>query len=555
MIPHPVKLVVWDLDETFWRGTLAEEGMTPVSRNHEVVQELARRGIISSICSENDFERAKSKLMELGVWDWFVFPAISYSPKGKSVSALIETAALRPQNVLFIDDNPSNLEEVKFFNPGIMTGHPDDLLAVLLDHPQLEGTPDPELKRLGQYRVLQRKAEEQGASTLSNEDFLHGCEIRIRIDHDVEKNVERVVDLINRTNQLNFTKLRLNTQEEIGAFCGQLKAFSSFAGTVHVTDRYGDYGLVGFFLVQRRSSVKRLIHFVFSCRTMHMGVEQYIYEMLDRPDIDVAEPVSYGLRTYDKVDWITVDDGSQRPANDTGAGKLVLVGGCDLLQLASYCSADRVEFVNRAQDDVTVRFNDPGFILSDREAIRACAILRSFPTWSYEDAIAFDSSVAQSDLILMSMWATMNGDYFLLDGQVRMRLADTQRRRLRKRDRKAFDAAFAPLEIDEAGRFALVGECFDHVARIAPSHCRVFALGCYSRGEPNRNQARRRTSFNEVVRAYCAGRPDRFHYVDVDAIVPPDMLVDKVHFSRAGYLVLARDILENAAREALRAAR
>lgn len=554
MIRNPVKLVVWDLDETFWQGTLAEEGMTPLDRNHKIVEELARRGIVSSICSKNDFERAKAKLVELGMWDWFVFPSISFNPKGKAVGALIETAALRPQNVLFIDDNPSNLEEVKFFNSGIMTGHPRELLDALLDHAHCKGKPDPELKRLGQYRVLQRKAEEQSASTLSNEEFLRSCDIRIRIDHDVEKDFDRVVELINRTNQLNYTKERLETPEAVAAFREQLGAFSYHAGTVHATDRYGDYGLIGFFLLQRRSSVKKLVHFVFSCRTMNMGIEQYVHEMLDKPDIDVAEPVSYGLHTHDAIDWIARGGAAGETAGGASARKLVLVGGCDLLQLASYCSTDRLEFVNRQQEDVTVRFDDPGFILSGREAIRACGALKDFPAWNYEDAVSFDRGVAQAGLILMSMWPAMNGGYFLVDGQVRMRLTDKQHRRLRKRDRKAFDAAFKPVELGERERLDLVQQCFDKVSREAPADCRIFALGCTTQGELNKNQARRRTEFNDSARAYCARYPGRFHYVDVDAIVPADALVDKVHFSRAGYLALARDILESASPEALRAA-
>ncbi len=64
---NKVKLVIWDLDETFWKGTLAEEGITPIARNGEIVRELSRRGIINSISSKNDPEQAKARLVELGV--------------------------------------------------------------------------------------------------------------------------------------------------------------------------------------------------------------------------------------------------------------------------------------------------------------------------------------------------------------------------------------------------------------------------------------------------------------------------------------------------------
>ncbi len=40
-----VKLVVWDLDETFWKGTLSEEGIQPIAQHVEMIKTLVDRGI------------------------------------------------------------------------------------------------------------------------------------------------------------------------------------------------------------------------------------------------------------------------------------------------------------------------------------------------------------------------------------------------------------------------------------------------------------------------------------------------------------------------------
>jgi predicted enzyme involved in methoxymalonyl-ACP biosynthesis len=64
-----VRLVIWDLDETFWKGTLTEGGITYLQKHHDIVIELARRGIMSSICSKNDFEPIKRVLQDRGIWD------------------------------------------------------------------------------------------------------------------------------------------------------------------------------------------------------------------------------------------------------------------------------------------------------------------------------------------------------------------------------------------------------------------------------------------------------------------------------------------------------
>src|SRR5207248_9165328 len=150
---------------------------------------------------------AKETLHRAGIWDYFVFPSISYEPKGKRVAEVIQNASLRPENVLFIDDNVLNLEEVRFFNTGIMLGQPSELIPSLLSHPRLAGKPDPALKRLKQYQLLQRRFIDRQTTSFSNDDFLRASEIKIFVDFDVDSTFDRIVDLVNRANQLNYTKI------------------------------------------------------------------------------------------------------------------------------------------------------------------------------------------------------------------------------------------------------------------------------------------------------------------------------------------------------------
>ena len=105
-----IKLVIWDLDETFWKGTLSEEGIIPIQKNIDIINKLTNRGIINSIVSKNTFEIAKEKLVEIGVWDKFIFPTIEWSAKGPLIKELIDKCQLRASNVLFIDDNHLNLK-------------------------------------------------------------------------------------------------------------------------------------------------------------------------------------------------------------------------------------------------------------------------------------------------------------------------------------------------------------------------------------------------------------------------------------------------------------
>ncbi len=103
-----VRLVIWDLDDTFWSGTLTEGGITQYIRaHHNIVVELARRGIISSICSRNEYAETMACLRERGIAEYFVFPSISWEPKGARIARLIEAVQLRPASVMFIDNDPA----------------------------------------------------------------------------------------------------------------------------------------------------------------------------------------------------------------------------------------------------------------------------------------------------------------------------------------------------------------------------------------------------------------------------------------------------------------
>lgn len=324
-----IKLVIWDLDETFWSGTLSEGGVTLDLDNIDTVKELNRRGIVSSICSKNDHDDAQAELAAAGVWEQFVFPSISWSPKGVQLRTIIEDMGLRAVNVLFIDDNLGNLHEGVHYNPGLQTALPS-LIDGLLGQPQLAGKDDRSLSRLHQYRVLERKRDERAGSSGSNEDFLRASEIRVALGTDCEPRAERLVELINRSNQLNYTKRRFSVDE----FRGMLADPDRDTRYVSVRDKYGDYGICGVYSVKHGT----LTDFVFSCRILHMGVERWVYRHLGKPALTITGDVLTAVDDVDEVDWISFDSGAVAvpAAAPTRQAPVLLKGGCDLLAVDDF---------------------------------------------------------------------------------------------------------------------------------------------------------------------------------------------------------------------------
>ena len=325
-----IKLVIWDLDETFWNGTISEGTVHIPQEHRDLLAQLTDAGIVNSVCSKNDFAPTMEFLATKGLAEYFVFPSINWNSKGSRIKQLITDMQLRPANVLFLDDNPSNLGEATHFCPELMVGGPELIEKLISDVASAEKK-DPSHKRFKQYRVLEKKNNAKAEFT-SNEEFLYQSNIRVDIANDCDTQLERIHDLIIRSNQLNFTKIR-STQEELREL---LADETVTAGYVSVRDKFGDYGIVGFYALKGDN----LLHFVFSCRTLGMGIEQYVYNWLGRPALMPVGEVISDLSCQQIPGWInqnmTADNGRQMQIENLKAHTVLVKGPCDLFQVYPY---------------------------------------------------------------------------------------------------------------------------------------------------------------------------------------------------------------------------
>lgn len=59
---NKIKLVIWDLDETLWNGTLSEGEVVLPKDNKNLILRLTDLGIVNSICSK---KRKKQELLSV----------------------------------------------------------------------------------------------------------------------------------------------------------------------------------------------------------------------------------------------------------------------------------------------------------------------------------------------------------------------------------------------------------------------------------------------------------------------------------------------------------
>ena len=334
----PVKLIIWDLDDTLWQGTLSEGPVELSPHRSDQLRRLVDRGVMNAISSRNDQDAAQARLESANLWGLFVFPRINWEAKGAQIRDLIEAAQLRPVNVLFVDDNHLNRAEAEAIVPGLRTADPEEpgfearIVSIIAG-----GRDDPGHRRLHDYRLLESRAT--AASTFAdNQQFLRSSGIRVELRRRPAVDAERIHELLIRTNQLNYTKRRVDRTE-----LDALLADPSVGSTaVRVHDRFGDYGLVGFAAV--RDGVVE--HLAFSCRILGMGVERAVFDWLGRPTVEIAEPVVASLEGP-PIDWLELvevdgtDPASTNVGDDpatvrTSAPRILFVGGCDMESLLPF---------------------------------------------------------------------------------------------------------------------------------------------------------------------------------------------------------------------------
>lgn len=556
-----VKLIVWDLDDTFWSGTLSEGGAILPDENAALVRDLTDCGIINSICSKNEFEPTKQHLQDLGVWDLFVFPSINWDSKGPQLKDKLDKMALRPVNVLFLDDNPSNLGEAKHFLPDIQIGGPELIPELIRQVGEMEKK-DTAHKRLKQYKVLEEK-DIASKSYASNEDFLYDSHIQVEVHHDCLNQIERIHELLLRSNQLNYTKNRISI-EELESILSD-PAYE--CGHVSVKDRFGDYGLVGFYAKKGN----RLEHFLFSCRTMGQKIEQWVYAQLGFPELEVVGEVRTQLNKTECPGWIN-QEGVQvaedtLPADTTLPCRILMKGPCDMSHSLVYIKgSDQIDteftYVSNADGQIIDAHNHSVHIEGlhtysdqDKEAIvRDCIFVDpamlsgTFFTGKY-DLIILSTLIESTYQIYRKKGTDIRvvfGGLDLTDPEswdhYINRTTYTGGNVFTEEYLRSFSEQYECLGLTTPEMYiSFLQKCLDWLPK-ETSLCLI--LGATKLFDGQENVKERHRQLNDAIKAFSLTHP-RIKYIDIDDCVndPSDFAGEINHFSSRIYFEIAQRII------------
>ena len=284
------KCIVLDLDNTLWGGVLGEDGLEkialgptpngyPYSEFQIGLLNLHKRGVILAINSNNNLDDAMLALknhpnMVLRE-EHFAAMKVNWNDKVSNMIEIAKELNIGLDSIVFLDDDPLNREMMRKALPQVLTldlpndaAHYLDVLENLIEFDSLLITEEDE-NRPKMY-AEERKRREFMHSSLPLSSFLEGLQLEAKIEQATKFNIPRISQLTLRTNQFNLTTKRYQ-EKDILAFSTS-PTHQIFA--LSLRDRFGDYGLVGVIIVEKKEESEWVIDtFLLSCRAMGRNVE------------------------------------------------------------------------------------------------------------------------------------------------------------------------------------------------------------------------------------------------------------------------------------------
>lgn len=275
-----VKCVIVDLDNTMWNGVIRDVGVENIEIGIDkerfrwnVLAILYARGILIGVISKNDSyleTDIKAFIKPHLAGTEFVCFKLNWNDKWENLAEVQQQLNIGLDSIAFIDDNQFEREQMKAMLPDVRV-YDENIFEQLLYLPEFQPEFITEESKKRTKFYIQQNQRSQVQSTMARDDFLEQCRFKIDISKMKPFEVDRVTELIQRTNQLN-TSIKRYTKEQIIALSRD-NSCDIFAA--NVSDKFGDYGLVGVCIAFGKEEVYEIDTLLFSCRVMSKGVEDY----------------------------------------------------------------------------------------------------------------------------------------------------------------------------------------------------------------------------------------------------------------------------------------
>src|SRR5580704_284191 len=284
------KLVIVDLDNTLWGGVVGDLGWQNLKLGghdylgeafvdfQKALKSLRNRGVLLAIASKNEESVALEALskhpeMVLRPEDFAAW-RINWNDKAANIVELAAELNLGLQSAVFIDDNPVERARVREALPEVhVPDWPEDKTLFASRFLELDcfDSPYPTAEDAARNQLYadERQRARSRKTVNSAEEWLLSLDTECTVEELSDANRVRVVQLLNKTNQMNLTTRRVS-EHELQRWLGQ---DSRKLWAFRVKDKFGDSGLTGILSLEMKSGMACIIDFVLGCRVFGRKVE------------------------------------------------------------------------------------------------------------------------------------------------------------------------------------------------------------------------------------------------------------------------------------------
>lgn len=283
----PFKVIVLDCDNTLWGGVVGEAGPDDIVLDEGFLTlqrkmvALAEQGMVVCLCSKNEEQDVFEVFTEhqdmiLGR-EHIVTNRISWKAKSHGIKSMAKELNLGLDSFIFIDDDSVQCAEVALNCPQVAViqtpSDSKDIPAWLNQVWALDQLSSNSVTT-GRIELYQQNQARETARNQfdSLQDFIESLQLEINVEDICDGTLPRVSELLLRTNQFNFSTRR----HSLADLTRWMQESSIEGVTVKVSDRFGDYGVVGVALYRVADSILDLDSMLLSCRALGRGVEHHL---------------------------------------------------------------------------------------------------------------------------------------------------------------------------------------------------------------------------------------------------------------------------------------
>jgi FkbH-like protein len=278
------KVLLLDFDYTLWRGVMAEGDVEHHLDRQKLLKHLQQSGIVLVAVSKNDSGGIRWKEMHLQPDD-FALMHINWELKAASIEKTAQLLDLGLDSFVFIDDNPVERELVSQQLPQVRTLDALDpftwrALEMMLAFPNTRQTTE-SLARTAMYRE-QAQRRESIAKPMDYAAMMASLALRVRFGPAKTSDLDRVSELVQRTNQFNTTTIRYS-RTQLQQF---LQSSTHRVYAADMEDRFGHLGLVVVAIIRRQDDRAIFDSFIMSCRAMGFELERLLLRLVMDAETD-----------------------------------------------------------------------------------------------------------------------------------------------------------------------------------------------------------------------------------------------------------------------------